>query len=417
MHISASHGITLAVCLLAILGVMFRPGRVSEAVWAVGGAVALVVLGLLPASAALHAIGRGVDVYLFLIGMMLLSELARREGLFAFLADFTVYLARGSARRLFFLVYALGTVVTVFMSNDATAVVLTPAVFAVATKAQAKPLPYLLACAFVANAASFVLPVSNPANLVLFASQPPPLVEWLSRFAPPSLASVVATFIALRFLFRGELAVQVRHTPPPASLERSGMLVALGIAFTAVALLIASGIDARLGLPTCVAAALVASAVSIAERKTPWEAVGAMSWSILPLVAGLFVMVQGVEQTAIVATFAEWLRVAAARSQVGAAWGAGSAIGIACNLVNNLPAGLLASSVLESARASALLRSAVTIGVDLGSNLSVTGSLATILWLFAIRREGADIGTWQFVRLGVVVMPFALGAALAALLL
>ena len=143
--------------------------------WALIGAGVLVLSGLLPWRDAAVAVGKGLDVYLFLAGMMLLSELARREGLFEFLAAHAVHLANGSPRRLFLLTYAIGTVVTVFMSNDATAVVLTPAVYAAARQARAPPLPYLFACAFIANAASFVLPISNPANLVIFGRQLPPL--------------------------------------------------------------------------------------------------------------------------------------------------------------------------------------------------------------------------------------------------
>ena len=52
--------------------------------------------------------------------------------------------------------------------------------------------------------------------------------------------------------------------------------------------------------------------------------------------------------------------------------------------------------------------------MDLGPNLSVTGSLATILWLVAIRREGEDVSAWRFLKLGAIVMPPALLLALAA---
>jgi arsenical pump membrane protein len=78
--------------------------------------------------------------------------------------------------------------------------------------------------------------------------------------------------------------------------------------------------------------------------------------------------------------------------------------------VNNLPAGLLAGHALQGA--PVVLQSAALVGVDLGPNLSVTGSLATILWLLALRREGIDISAWAFLRLGALVMPPALLAAL-----
>ncbi len=150
-----------AIAALATLGVVARPWRLPEATWAVAGAIALVAFRLLPWSEAAQAVFKGADVYMFLVGMMLLSELARREGLFDYLAALCVQQARGSSARLFLLVYIVGTAVTVFMSNDATAVVLTPAVLAVSRKAKATALPYLLVCAFIANAASFVLPISK----------------------------------------------------------------------------------------------------------------------------------------------------------------------------------------------------------------------------------------------------------------
>jgi arsenical pump membrane protein len=113
---------------------------------------------------------------------------------------------------LFLLVYLAGTVVTIFLSNDATAVVLTPAVLAAAKKADTNPLPLLFVCAFIANAASFVLPISNPANLVLYGNHMPALAAWLERFALPSLLSILATCAALHWTQRRELAGRCRET-------------------------------------------------------------------------------------------------------------------------------------------------------------------------------------------------------------
>ena len=87
----------------------------------------------------------------------------------------------------------------------------------------------------------------------------------------------------------------------------------------------------------------------------------------------------------------------------------------ACNLVNNLPAGLIAGSVVAGAAVDPVVQSAVAIGIDLGPNLSVTGSLATILWLTALRRKGENVSGWTFLKTGAIVMPAALIVALAAL--
>jgi arsenical pump membrane protein len=82
-----------------------------------------------------------------------------------------------------------------------------------------------------------------------------------------------------------------------------------------------------------------------------------------------------------------------------------------------LPAGLIAADAIAQARPPQAVTDALLIGVDLGPNLSVTGSLATILWLNALRREGQSVGFAQFLKVGAVVMPPALILALAGLLL
>jgi arsenical pump membrane protein len=226
------------IAALATLGVIVRPWQLPEATWAVLGAAALVVLGLLSWSDALAGMLRGTDVYLFLAGMMLLAELARQEGLFDWLAAFAVAHARGSPHRLFMLVYAVGTAVTVLLSNDATAVVLTPAVYAATRAAGVAPLPYLYACVFIANAASFALPISNPANLVIFGGRMPHLAAWLAQFTLPTIAAVVATYAMLRLTQRGPLRRErIARAVARRELTRGGRRTAWGIAAAAVVLL------------------------------------------------------------------------------------------------------------------------------------------------------------------------------------
>ena len=412
MLASAANIAIWGITAVAIAGVVVRPWKLPEALWAVLAALALIGLRLISVSDAGAAILKGVDVYLFLTGMMVLAELARHEGLFDWLAAFAVKHSNGSASRLFLLVYIVGTVVTVFLSNDATAVVLTPAVYAAARKANAKPLPLLLICAFIANAASFVLPISNPANLVVYGARLPSLGTWLAEFGLVSIGSIVVTFAALRFTQRAAVAGEISREVELPVLSRGGRLAAGGIVLTAIVLLIASGLDWQLGLPTFLAGAVTALAIIVVNRLSPWVIAKDISWSVLPLVAGLFVLVQAVEATGLLKPLINFLPSISESEpgMTGSALGAG--VALLCNVFNNLPMGLLAGSVATGAHLSPHVTGALLIGVDLGPNLSVTGSLATILWLVALRREGQAVSAWRFLGLGCLVMPPALLASL-----
>jgi len=415
MHVEASSMIIWAAVAVTIAGLLFRPFRIPEYVWAVAAALLLPLTGAVPVASFMGAVAEGQDVYLFLVGMMLLAELARREGVFDWLALYAVQHAAGSGRRLFDLVFLVGTVVTVLLSNDATAVVLTPAVYAACRVAGVTPLPYLFVCAFIANAASFVLPISNPANLVVFGAHMPPLLEWLKQFALPSLAAIAATYGVLRLLYRREIAQPISVSPPQQPLPPGGRLAAGGVVFTGTVLVVTSALNGRLGLMTLCAGLLSVAVVAMVQRRSPLPLLRHVSWSVLPLVAGLFVLVEAVAQTGVIQQAADGLETLSRSSTGHAGWVAGIAAALLSNVANNLPVGLAAGSVAQAADLPAQVRAALLVGVDLGPNLSVTGSLATLLWLVALRREGEHVGALDFLRVGILVMPPALIGALLLL--
>jgi arsenical pump membrane protein len=414
MHASLLVPLIVGVAILLMLA---RPRGLAEVYWIGSGALLLIALRLVPLRLAFQAAAEGTDVYLFLIGMMLLSELARDHGVFDWLSSIALRQAGCSRTRLFTLVYGIGTLVTIFMSNDATAVVLTPAILAAARKARVPPLPYLFACALIANAASFVLPISNPANLVVFHNGMPPLTRWLASFGFPSVLSIAATYGVMRVIFRTDLRGATHFEDGSRTLNGDGKIVLAGLALMIVVLLTASAYGKNLGLPTCLAALVITAVVSIRARSNPIRIAREISWGTLALVAGLFIMVDAMRSigalrfTTAALTWAEHLPA------ISGALLTSFAVAIGNNIVNNLPLGLLAGATLQAARTHGLMADAILMGVDLGPNLSATGSLATILWLIALRREKLDVRFWDFLRVGVIAMPCALLASMAAAIL
>jgi arsenical pump membrane protein len=414
--IALSPFIVWPIAALSTAGILAKPWRLSEAWWPAAGAVLLLLAGQLTLAEVGRAIGAGNDVYLFLVGMMLISEMARTTGLFDWVAALAVRQAHGSATRLFCLVYAVGIVVTVFMSNDATTVVLTPAVLAAAKAARLeRPLPHLFACALVANAASFVLPVSNPANLVVFAQQMPSLTEWLRLFLAPSIIAIGVTFAALFWSQRGELKAGMRTDVTVALLSADAKIAAGGIGVLAVSLMTASWLGRDLGWPACLASAATLAMLFFRKRAVAVASVRDMSWSVLPLVAGLFVLVAALSKIGVAHALAGWLEQLHAVAPQWSVWVAGVATALVSNVANNLPAGLMAGATMTASHAPPDVIAATLIGINLGPNLSVTGSLATVLWLTALRRDGIVVSFGQFLKVGLIVMPLALLPCLYAI--
>ena len=420
-----AHVVLPLIVALSIALMLIRPRGIPEVWWISGGALLLIVLRLVSLKMAEHAIAKGSDVYPFLIGMMLLSELARKQGVFDWVASIAVRGANGRCSRLFLLVYGVGTLVTAFMSNDATAVVLTPAILTAVRKAKVSPLPYLFVCALIANAASFVLPISNPANLVVFRTGMPPLGTWLADFGIPSLLSIIATFFVMRFLFRDDLCKSIDCEVDNVELSGDGRLVLAGLVLMIAVLLAASAFKKDLGLPTCLAALVITAVVSMRARSNPLHLAKEISWATLILVAGLFVMVDAVESQGALNLTQQWLAWASHLGQTLGALVVGFVVGVANNIVNNLPLGLIAGGTIQAAHTKGLIANAVLIGVDLGPNLSITGSLATILWLLALRKDAnaeiggdnLDVSFWKFLKVGAIAMPVALFSALGGAIL
>jgi len=405
MHLLASHAVWIWIVSLAgILCMLLRPWRIPEAIWISAAAIVLIVTGLIPTELARRAAAEGTNIYLFLAGMMLLAALARHEGVFDWIADIAVRRSGSSARRLFLLIYAAGVIVTALLSNDATAVVLTPAVLAAVRRARVNSKPYLLACALVANAASFLLPISNPANLVVYSNQLPPLAAWLRIFILPSVAAIVVTYLCLRFLSRDVLATGIAPARDRVVLLPAGRIALAGLILAVVVLLVASALRVQLGLPTCAAAVAALAAVSLKDRAVFQRTALKVSWSILPLVAGLFVLVESLNSAGLLRLIADSFHWLAHAPKLGASFAASGGAALLSNAMNNLPVALAGGAVLKF---TPQLSPAVLIGVNLGPNLSVTASLATILWLMALRRERVHVTRWEFFKTGLVVMPAA----------
>ena len=310
-------------------------------------------------------------------GLLLIGATAAREGLFAAAGSF-VARAPGGAFGLLAGLLLVEAVVTAVLNLDTAVVFMTPVLLHAARARGLREDPFLYGAVFTANSASLLLPGSNLTNLIVLAHEHHVAgTTFASRLAPAWCVSVALT-IAFVALLRGEV-----HPEP---YERPSFTPRLGTVATAVAAVLVL-VLAQPALPVLG----LGVAVALLARTSP-RAVNP------PLLAGML---------AIAVLLGSIAPGAVHLGRWATAW---VAVG-ASVVVNNLPAAMLLSSH-PPAHPRALL-----LGLDLGPNLAVTGSLSAFLWLRVARSLGAQPSARDYTRYGLVLVPLSLGAALAALVL
>ncbi len=399
------------IALLTVGGILARPWRSAEWMWAAGGALAEVAIGASPLWDAWAAIRRGADVYAFLIGILALAAAVRTLGIFEWLAGRAEVLARGSRPRALALCYGVGVLVTATLSNDAAIILLTPAALALGRRLGGSPLPYLYACPFVACAASFLLPTGNPANLLLYDAGLPPLGAWLATYALAALAAIGITYAGLAWISRRELA-QACDLPADRPRSTAAVRVALWLlGASGLALACASALGRPLGVTALGCAAVTCVTLRLYDRNIAMAALRGTSWGVVPLVAGLLVVVAALERAGVTRLATRALDAAATLPPWLGREVTGFATMLIANGANNLPVAVFAGRALGASGAHPLAH-AVVVATDLGPNLSVAGSLATLLWLIILRREDIEITPQAFFFRGAILTLPALFVAL-----
>lgn len=346
----------------------------------------------------------------FLAAIFVVAEVARLAGLFAAAGQLIEH-RRRTAPDLIVAVALLAAAITIALSLDATAVLFTPVVIGMVREQRVVRESALLTTVEMANVASLALPVSNLTSLLVFPATGLSFAAFGLRMAIPTVAVVAAVTWA------GTRAVdpdtsgddsQVAATLP--HLDRFGVAVTIGLGLMLIGFLTSSlaGIE-----PVWIAAAtaVVLGVATIALRRcTLKAAVVAASPRFLVFVGALAIVVGAAQRAGLDSTV---------RSIMPGGDGLAALLGVAliaavlANLVNNLPATLVLLTVIPSGAVPRLL--ALLIGVNVGPNLTYTGSLATLLWRREVRRARVEPPSRAFYRMALLTTPLALVTATIAL--
>ncbi|MFE2960965.1 SLC13 family permease [Nocardia tengchongensis] len=408
MNTSVAEALSVVLLLVMLACAVVRPFGLSEAAVALPAAAVVLASGAVSPAHVRAEVDRLAPVIGFLAAVLVLAKLCDDEGLFHACGTWLAHNANGPYH-LLVRVFAAASVTTAVLSLDATVVLLTPVVFATSRRVGARPKPFLYACAHLSNTASLLLPVSNLTNLLAFAACGLTFTRFAAVMALPWLVAIATEYVIFRHFFADDLKASSQpatRTEPP----EIPVFVLAVLATTLAGFVVTSAIGVNPAWSAS-SGAVVLGGRAVAQRRATIVSIGrAAELSFLAFVLALGVVVSAVTDNGLAATLGH---VFPSGAGLPALLAVAAFAAVLANVINNLPAVLVLLPLTASAGPGAVL--AVLLGVNIGPNLTYTGSLATMLWRRIVRRGDVEVSLVEFTRLGLMTVPASLVTAVLAL--
>lgn len=440
--------ITITVFCLTVLFLMWRPGGINEAIPPTIGAAIILMTGIVPLFDLLDILKIVSGASVTIISTIVMSIVLESIGLFRWAAYNMVKLSNGSGIKLFWYINLICFLMTLFFNNDGSILITTPIIIQIFGMLNLKPqqkIPYLLSGALVATASSAPIGVSNLANLIALKIVGLDLNTYALLMFVPSMLGILLITVLLFLYFRRQIPRTIKlymhpdtltipsndrlhfhplMNAPADTLSIDWKLFRLCIS---IVILIRAGffLGTSVGIPIEVVA--IAGAVLLIGIR--WYKIGTgpvdilkkTPWHILVFAASIYVLVFALDRVGLTDTIINYLKPYVMSSDFNAVMIVGTALTVLSNIMNNLPAVMIGTlSITEMGLHPETLQLAYLaniIGSDIGSLLTPMGTLASLIWMFMLRKNNIPITWGQYMKVTFVVIPAVLYFTLFCLFL
>jgi Na+/H+ antiporter NhaD/arsenite permease-like protein len=406
----------LAVAVFAIAYVLIATERVPRVVAALGGAAAVVALGIVGADEIFYSRETGIDwnVIFLLLGMMVVVAGLRRTGLFEFLAIWSAKRTRGRPYPLLVLLCTLTAGASALLDNVTTVLLIAPVTLLVCDRLKLNPVPFLVAEVLASNIGGASTLVGDPPNIIIGSRADLTFTDFLVHMAP-IVVIIMVVFLGLsRWVFRGAFTYdpaaadavmrldEREAVSDPRALVRA--LAVLGV------VLVGFVLQRALGIEPSIVALLGGGAMMLLVPGPTDEYMKHVEWETLVFFMGLFVLVGALAESGVIDSIATSLTDAVGGDPVAASFGILFGSAALSALVDNIPYVATMSPVVEQLAANDpalnpdnVLWWSLALGADLGGNATAIGASANVVVIGIAKRYGHPISFWQFTRYGLLI--------------
>ncbi len=422
MYISLT--IFIITIVLMILAIMFKPTLkiykfTCQSFWVITliGALILLILSNIDIHNLFISMTEGkmnpIKILVLFISLSLISISLDELNFFNFLASRAINKSKGNQYKLFFIIYILVSILTIFTSNDIVILTFTPFICLFSKKAKINPLPYLIAEFVNANTYSMLLIIGNPTNIYLASNFDISFVYYLSKMWLPTLLAGFSTLVVILLLFRKDLSKQIKFEELEEIKLKNKTLVIINLVIlflTTIFLVISNYINLEMWaicLTSLIVLTIFLAIFSIKYKDKTYitKVYKRLPYNLIPFILSMFILVLSLKENGITNYISSFLSSLSGNTISEVFTYTISSV-ISANIINNIPMSVLYSSLLEGTNEIRVF--SAIIGSNIGAYLTPIGALAGIMWMSILKKHNINFTFMTFVKYGLITVTISL---------
>ena len=396
--------------------VLIATERIHRVAAALGGAAAMVLLGVVNAEVAFFSEETGVDwnVIFLLLGMMVIVSVLKQTGVFDYLAIWSAKRARGKPFPVMVLLVSITAVASALLDNVTTVLLIAPVTLLVCDRLRVPPVPFLLAEVFASNIGGTATLIGDPPNIIIGSRADLSFNDFVVNLGPIVVILMVVFIGMCRILFRSAFVYDEERVAAVMALDEREAIRDRGLLIRSLVVLVAVMVGfishSALHVEPSLVALLGAGALVAVSKLDPPEFLEEVEWPTLVFFVGLFIMVGALVEVGVIGDLGEAVTEAVGDQYFLAAsvllWGSALLSGIVDNIPYVATMSPLVQGLVESGGGSSEANAlwwALALGADLGGNATAVGASANVVVIGIAARNGHPISFWHFTKYGLIV--------------
>ena len=402
--------VVAGVVIFVVAYALIASDKVPKSAVALGGGALMILIGILDQHHAFEHID--LNVILLLVGMMVLAGIVRHTGAFQALAILAARWTGGEGVRLMLALSLITAVLSAFLDNVTTVILIAPITIFVASRLGLNPVPFFIAEILASNVGGAATLIGDPPNILIASAGKLDFAVFAAHMAPVSAISLVVLLFVMRWMFRSQVVADPQRAaalatldPADAITDRRGMYIGLGVLGLTVFGFLIHG---AMGWEPATVAVAGAALLMIITRPDVHKVYNEVEWASVLFFVGLFMMVGGLVELGVLDAVADFT-IDLTQGNVGATaflimW----LSAVLSAVVDNIPYTATMLPVVqrlteEGLNPDNILWWSLAIGADFGGNATIIGASANVILAGISEREGHHIRFVEFMKYGIPV--------------